>query len=88
VAHARSTQGEFVGHVRAFSTFIGELVVHPSVQRHGVGRRLLEAVDSYSEGVPVYVKPFVDVEGFFLKQGYQRAKRSMSVLFKLNRQAA
>lgn len=87
VAHARDGQGRLLGYVSAFSdgafsAFIGELVVHPSVQRHGIGRRLLEAVESYSKAVPIYVKPFADVEGFFLKQGYRRAMRPMTVLFK------
>jgi GNAT superfamily N-acetyltransferase len=93
VAHARNTQGQLVGYVSAFSdgafsAFIGELVAHPSVQRYGVGSRLLEAVESYCKGIPVYAKPFADVEEFFLKQGYRRATRAMSVLFKLNRPAA
>ncbi len=93
VAHARDPHGRLVGYVSAFSdgafsTFIGELVVHPLVQRHGIGRRLLEAVEAYSKAVPIYVKPFVYVEGIFLKQGYRHAKRPMSVLFKMNHPAA
>lgn len=88
VAHARDAEGRLVGYISAFSdgafsTFIGELVVHPAVQRQGVGSNLLATMEDYAQGVPVYVKPFVDSEGFFIKQGYRRAPIPMSVLFKL-----
>ena len=42
VAHARTTDGALVGYVSAFSdgafsTFIGEVLVHPQLQGQGVG---------------------------------------------------
>jgi GNAT superfamily N-acetyltransferase len=77
VAHARDARDELVGYVSAFSdddafsTFIGELVVDPHVQRRGVGTRLLEAVEARFAGVPVFIHPFVDVQAFYLARGYR-----------------
>ncbi len=87
VAHARDGVGRLIGYATAFSdgafsVFIGELVVHPSARRRGVGSRLLAAIDRYAAGVPIYATPFADGEGFFLRRGYRRAQRPMSVLFK------
>lgn len=89
IAHARSSDGVLVGYVSAFSdgafsTFIGEVVVHPEYQSVGVGSMLLAAVEAEYRGVPVYAKPFRDQEGFFLRNGYRQAARPMSVLFKAN----
>ena len=93
IAHARDEQSVLVGYISAFSdgafsSFIGELVVHPTVQGRGVGRKLLDAAEAYANGVPVYVKPIVEAEGFFLKQGYRRSKGIGAVLFKRNQQQA
>lgn len=46
IAHARDREGKLVGYISAFcdgsfSAFIGELAVHPSVQRQGIGTALL-----------------------------------------------
>jgi GNAT superfamily N-acetyltransferase len=89
VAHARADDGLLVGYVSAFSdgafsVLLGELVVHPDFQRQGVGSRLLRAVESHHPGVPVYVKPFVDQQTFFERNGYSLPRRSMAVLFKRN----
>ena len=93
IAHARDERGLLVGYISAFSdgafsTFIGELVVHPAAQGRGVGRRLLEAAEAYAKGVPVYVKPLAEKEGFFLRQGYRKSKGIGAVLFKRNQQPA
>lgn len=90
VAHARDASGRLVGYVSAFcdgafSTFVGEIAVDPRVQRRGIGRKLLGAVEKYAGGVPVYVLPFADHEEVFLKMGYRRARRPSSVLFKRTR---
>jgi GNAT superfamily N-acetyltransferase len=87
IAHARDAKGTLVGYVSAFSdgafsAFVGELVVDPRVQRQGIGRRLMQAVEGYANGVPVYVHPFVDQEDIFIRLGYGRAQRQASVLFK------
>ena len=89
VAHARAEDGSLVGYVSAFSdemasTFIGELVVHPSFQRQGVGTRLLQAVESRYAGVPIYAQPFLDQQAFFLNNGYSLPRRPMSVVSKRN----
>ena len=89
VAHARTTDGALVGYVSAFSdgafsTFIGEVLVHPQFQGRGVGSLLLEAVEARYRGVPVYAKPFREQERFFLRNGYRAASRPMAVLFKRN----
>ena len=87
IAYARNNTGELIGYVsafsdHAFSTFIGELAVHPSFQRRGVGHKLISAVEKYSGKAPIYVNPFKDTEQFFLKQGFKRASRSTTALFK------
>jgi predicted N-acetyltransferase YhbS len=93
VAHARRSDGTLVGYVSAFSdgafsTFVGELAVHPTIRRRGVGRCLMQAVETYANGVPVYVNLFSEEETFFARLGYRRSRRPMSVLFKHTRRAA
>lgn len=89
IAHARSKTGQLLGYVSAFSdyvfsTMLGELVVHPDAQGHGVGRALLLAVEHAFQGIPIYVKPFVEAKEFFLACGYNSPAREMTVLFKRN----
>lgn len=93
VAFARDSEDALVGYLTAFSdgafsTFVGELVIHPRVQRQGVGRRLLQAVETYSNGVPIYLTPFADQEEIFISLGYRRPPRRMSVLFRRTEQVA
>ena len=89
VAHARSDSGVLWGYVsafsdRAFSTMLGELVVHPLAQRKGIGRALLCAVETEFMGVPVYVKPLNEAKHFFVACGYRAPALEMQVLFKRN----
>lgn len=90
VAHIRDERGLLVGYIsafsdRAFSTFIGELVVRPGFQGRGLGKELLGAVESRFEGVPVYAMPFESARDFFIRQGYSEPKRPMVVVSKRNR---
>lgn len=89
VGHVRDGLGTLVGYVCAFSdgafaTFIGELLVHPSAQRRGVGGQLLEAVEARFEGVPVFVIGTHDARRFFLRQGYTPPSTPLEILAKLN----
>lgn len=89
IAHARNPQGQLLGYVSAFSdyafsTMLGELVVRPDAQGQGIGRALLHAVEQAFQGVPIYVKPFVAAQEFFLACGYQPPASGMTVLFKRN----
>ncbi len=91
VAHIRTKQGilVLVAYVsafsdEAFSTFVSELVVHPSVQGHGLGRQLLQEVEKKYTGVPIYIKSFEDTKEFFFKHGYTQPKRKMVVVSKRN----
>lgn len=89
VAHARTPSGMLVGYVsafsdRAFSTMLGELVVHPVAQGQGIGRELLAVVETEFAGVPVYVKPLGIAKEFFLACGYRAPSVEMQVLFKRN----
>lgn len=89
VAHARSRSGLLLGYVsafsdHAFSTVLGELVVHPTAQRQGIGRALLTVVEQEFYGVPIYVKPLGAARAFFLACGYRVPTVDMQVLFKRN----
>jgi GNAT superfamily N-acetyltransferase len=89
VAHARSESGVLWGYVsafsdRAFSTMLGELVVHPLAQRKGIGHALLSAVENEFAGVPVYVKPLGEAKHFFVACGYRAPSIEMQVWFKRN----
>lgn len=89
IGHARDTSDRLVGYVSAFSdgafsTFIGELVVHPDAQDEGIGAELLSRVERRYSGVPIYTLPFDDAREFFFKRGYRIPKRAMSVVSKRN----
>jgi GNAT superfamily N-acetyltransferase len=89
IAHARSESGVLWEYVsafsdRAFSTMLGELVVHPMAQRKGIGHALLSAVENEFTGIPVYVKPLGEAKHFFLACGYRAPIIEMQVLFKRN----
>lgn len=89
IAHARSMDGKLLGYVsafsdQAFSTMLGELVVHPAVQGKGLGRALLLAVEQAFLGIPVYVKPLPQAKEFFLACGYKSPASEITVLFKRN----
>lgn len=89
VAHVRSESGVLWGYVSAFSdcafsTMLGELVVHPIAQRMGIGQALLSAVENEFPGVPVYVKPLGEAKHFFVACGYRAPSVEMQVLFKKN----
>ena len=89
IAHARSNEGELIGFVSAFSdgafsTLLGELVVHPDSQRKGIGRALLNAVERNYVGVPVYAKPLGSAALFFAACGYREPSVAMRTLFKRN----
>ena len=89
IAHARSPSGMLLGYVsafsdRAFSTMLGELVVHSNAQKKGIGRALLTAVEKEFAGIPVYVKPLGNAKQFFLSCGYRVPSVEMQVLFNRN----
>lgn len=87
VVHARSHEGVLLGYVSAFSdgaftTMLGELVVHPNAQRLGIGRALIGAVEEGFPGIPVYVKALGAAKRFFEACGYRRPTSEMTVMFK------
>ncbi len=88
IAHARADDGGLLGYVSAFSdgaftTMLGELVVHPAAQRCGVGRALMRAVEAEFPSVPVYVKALGEAKRFFEACGYRQPAVEMTVLFKM-----
>ncbi len=89
VAHARSSTGKLLGYISAFSdgafsTMLGELIVHPDARRYGIGRSLLLAVEQAFPNVPVYAKPLPEAEAFFRACGYKSPAKEMRLLFKRN----
>ncbi len=87
VAHARDAKGVLVGYVTAFSdgafsTMLGELAVHPAVQRQGVGKALLTIVEARFPGVPIIVKALGDAKKFFEACGYRIPNAEVTSMFK------
>jgi GNAT superfamily N-acetyltransferase len=87
VVHARSHEGQLLGYLSAFSdgaftTMLGELVVHSNAQRLGVGRALIGALGDGFPGIPVYVKALGEARRFFEAFGYRRPTSEMAVMFK------
>lgn len=90
VAHIRDSDGQLVAYMSsfsdsAFSTFIGELVVHPTYQGKGLGKELLNIVENKFNGVPIYANPFEPEKEFFIRRGYSEPKRPMVVVSKRNK---
>ncbi len=88
IAHARSDEGMLLGYVSAFSdgafsTMLGELLVHPSARSSGIGRSLLRTVEAEFPGIPIYVKALGEAKRFFEACGYRRPRTEMTVLFKV-----
>ncbi|MDR1190392.1 MAG: GNAT family N-acetyltransferase [Verrucomicrobiales bacterium] len=87
IAYARDEKDRLVGFVsvaRGFAEFVELLLVHPKVQRRGVGGSLLAAVAQHFHGRPFYVTPFKDQQDYFIRQGFKIARRPMTVLFHPN----
>lgn len=87
VVHARADDGAMVGYLSAFSdgafsTMLGELVVHPAVQGMGIGRALMQRVEQAFPGVPIYVKAMGQAKHFFAACGYRKPKAEVTVMFK------
>jgi GNAT superfamily N-acetyltransferase len=87
VVHARNTEGQLIGYLTAFSdgafsTILGELVVHPDAQRASVGKALLSVVETTFPDVPIYVKALGDSKHFYEACGYRLPRKEMTVLFK------
>ncbi len=87
VAHARWDGGSVVGYVSAFSdgafsTLLGELVVHATVQGRGIGRALMQQVEKTFPGVPIYVKAMGEAKHFFAACGYREPKAQVTMMFK------
>jgi GNAT superfamily N-acetyltransferase len=87
VVHARETSGLLIGYLSAFSdgafsTMLGELIVHNQFQGHGVGRAMLEVVEKQWPGVPIYIKALGEAKHFFKACGYKVPLAEMTILFK------
>lgn len=87
VVHARTDEVAVVGYVSAFSdgafsTLLGELVVHPEAQGRGIGRALMQRVEEAFPSVPIYVKAMGDAKHFFSACGYREPKAEVTVMFK------
>jgi GNAT superfamily N-acetyltransferase len=87
VLQARDAQGVLIGYASAFSdgsfsTMLGELVVHPSAQRKGIGQALLSAFEKEFPNVPVTIKALGESKHFFKACGYQIPRAEVTAMFK------
>ncbi len=88
-AYALDSTGKLVGYLSAlsdgvFTAFVDMVIVHPSFQKEGIGKALVETVEKHFAGIPIYVMPFDDQKVFFEKQGYRIPGRPMQALSKRN----
>jgi GNAT superfamily N-acetyltransferase len=79
VVSARNEAGELVGIARALSDFaidtkILDMIVAPEYQRAGVGRRMMQKIESLARGTAIYFETEPKNFGFAKKCGYVRRK--------------
>jgi len=90
VAQARNQEGRLIGYLAvfcdgAFSAAIGEIVVHPDVQRIGVGRALLAAAETAFPDIPIHTNAWGKAKHFFERCGYKVPVVEMTYMFKNQR---
>lgn len=66
----------------AFTTGMGELIVHPDYRRQGIAKRMLEVIEQTYPETPFYIKTFQENEAFFNSCGF-KSKSQMIVLSKV-----
>jgi predicted N-acetyltransferase YhbS len=84
---ARTKGGALVGYASVFSdevmtTMLGELIVHPQHQRVGIGKRILELIESLYPQAPVYIKALGESKLFYERIGFKTPSIEMKVMFK------
>lgn len=86
IVSARNETGELVGLLRAFSdgeitTHIADIVVHPSFQKEGIGKAMMEKVREQYDQTGIFTESFEGQERFFERCGYKK-RETMAVFSK------
>lgn len=66
----------------AFTTGMGELIVHPEFRRKGIAKEILGIIEKAYPALPFYIKTFADNEAFFNNCGF-KTRSNMIVLSKV-----
>jgi GNAT superfamily N-acetyltransferase len=87
IISARTTDELLIAYASVFSdeimtTMLGEFVVHPAYQRHGVGTLMLEALERRYPNAPIYIKAFGDSKNFYAVRGFVEPSARLTVMFK------
>ncbi len=86
IIYSRDEHGLLIGLARVFSdfiitTYIAEIVVRPDYQNQGVGRLLMEKVNTEFKNTSIFFDSLPNTEGFSEKCGFRKQK-NMSVYSK------
>lgn len=87
VVTARSAEGKLVGYTSVFSdgaytTFIGEILVHPKHRRKGIARAMVERVAEEFPSIPIVVHTLPTAQPFFVALGFRASSMEMTALFR------
>jgi len=87
VVTARSAEGVLVGYTSVFSdgaytTFIGEILVHPDHRRQGIARAMVERVAHEFPSIPIVVHTLPEAGPFFSAIGFRTSSAEMTALFR------
>lgn len=87
VVTARSAEGALVGYASVFSdgaytTFIGEILVHPDHRRQGIARAMVEHVAEAFPSIPIVVHTLPEARSFFAAIGFRSSSTEMTALFR------
>ncbi|MGV8894555.1 MAG: GNAT family N-acetyltransferase [Burkholderiaceae bacterium] len=84
---ARDEANNLIGYASVFSdrcltTMLGELLVHPSYQRRGIGKSIMELIEASFPAAPVYIKALGESRQFYEAIGFQTSLIPVTSMFK------
>lgn len=82
VLSARTEDGRLMGLTKClsdgvFHTVVAEIIVHPDVQRFGIGRKMMELVQRHYGHTGIYADSLAQNEEFFVKCGLRKSNLSV-----------